>query len=290
MRLLRFAFLMCFVIASSALIAQDTLPDFTATTRGKNRVIIGWTNTYKYVSQISIQRSTDSVKNFSTILTVPDPMVPQNGFVDTKGPNTHLYYRLFIVLDSGKYVFSKSRRPTWDTANIASAPTPAVNTNTAPVANVPRTPATPVNPAPKEPEKFYTVVRRDSIVGKVSYSQYRRFRDSVILKTRDTITMRSFDTVQIRPFVPREVYRPSRYVYTERDGSIAISLPDAHDKKYSVRFFEDDQSFLFEVRQIKDNYLLLDKVNFHHSGWFRFELYDGSRLVERHRFFIPKEF
>ena len=39
------------------LVAQDTLPRFTATTRGTGKVIISWSNPYPVVSQISIQRS-----------------------------------------------------------------------------------------------------------------------------------------------------------------------------------------------------------------------------------------
>src|SRR5688572_32183972 len=64
--------------------AQDTLPGFSALTRGNDKVIISWTNNYPVTTQISIQRSKDSTKNFKTILTVPDPKVLQNGFVDSK--------------------------------------------------------------------------------------------------------------------------------------------------------------------------------------------------------------
>ena len=91
--------------------AQDTLPNFTVTTRGTNKIFISWTNTYDSVSQISIQRSTDSTKNFKTILTVPDPKVLQNGFVDAKAQTPFMFYRLFIVMQGGKYLFSKSERP-----------------------------------------------------------------------------------------------------------------------------------------------------------------------------------
>jgi hypothetical protein len=102
--------------------AQDTLPKFTVTTKGNNRVLVSWTNAYPNVSQISIQRSYDSTKNFKTILTVPDPSNLQNGFVDTKAPTWFMFYRIFIVLDSGKYVFSPSKRPFWIPPNLRSSP------------------------------------------------------------------------------------------------------------------------------------------------------------------------
>src|SRR4051812_12250600 len=104
--------------------AQNILPDFSVSTRGKGKSIISWTNAYPKVTQISIQRSFDSLRNYKTILTVPDPHVPQNGFVDSKAPTDFQFYRLFIVLDSGRYLFSKARRPTWDTSKLATPPLP----------------------------------------------------------------------------------------------------------------------------------------------------------------------
>lgn len=299
------SFALLFILTCPSILAQDTLPQFTALTKGNNRVIISWTNNYKYVSQISIQRSSDSLKNFSTILTVPDPNVPQNGFVDAKGPNNHLYYRLFIVLDSGKYVFSRSKKATWDTARKEILPDPATlngskqvvvakdltNTESREITKktIPTTASTSPATLP-EPEKFFILVRKDSIIGKVSQNQYKRFRDSVVTRTKDTMVFKSVDTIQIKVFVPREVYRPSKYIFTEKDGNVAIVLPDAPIKKYHIKFYEDDLSPLFEVKQVKEPYLLLDKVNFQHSGWFRFELFEGTTLVEKHRFLIPREF
>ena len=67
-------------------------------------------------------------------------------------------------------------------------------------------------------------------------------------------------------------------------------LSDFNQKKYTIKFFEDDDTFLFEIKEIKDASLLMDKSNFYHSGWFRSELYDNGKLVEKNRFFIPKEF
>jgi hypothetical protein len=88
-----------------------------------------------------------------------------------------------------------------------------------------------------------------------------------------------------------EVFVPSFYVYTNRDGYVFINLPDAENKKYRVRFFEmDSDEVLFELNDIRDKALTLDKANFIHSGWFRFELYNGDQLVERHRFYVPKDF
>ena len=57
-----------------------------------------------------------------------------------------------------------------------------------------------------------------------------------------------------------------------------------------MKFFDEDDKLLFELSEIRDPDLTLDKTNFRHSGWFRFELYDGDQLKEKNKFFIPKEF
>ena len=53
---------------SIASFAQDTLPRFSVTNAGANRVIIGWVNALGPMRQISIQRSFDSAKSYKTIL------------------------------------------------------------------------------------------------------------------------------------------------------------------------------------------------------------------------------
>ena len=63
-----------------------------------------------------------------------------------------------------------------------------------------------------------------------------------------------------------------------------------NNKKYTIKFFEDDDTFLFELKDIKEASLMLEKSNFYHSGWFKSELYDEGKLVEKNKFFMPKDF
>src|SRR6478752_3773184 len=101
--------------------AQDTLPGFTASLKSSGKVLISWRNGYPSVNQISIQRSTDSLRNFTTLLTVPDPQIPENGFVDSKPGSSKMYYRIFILFPNSKYMFTKSRRPLLEHADQANA-------------------------------------------------------------------------------------------------------------------------------------------------------------------------
>jgi len=230
MKKLILAFLFIF-IAGQFLCAQDTLPKFSVKNAGNNRIIISWTNKFETIKQIGIQRSFDSLRNYKTILTVPDPTTPQNGFVDTKATNDHMFYRLFILLDKGVYLFSNAKRPVLDTMrkianNFIDQPMPV---------------------------------------------------DSANVPTQEVVKPKPTGFV------------PSKYVYTYKDGYVRINLPE-NDKKYSIKFFDNDETFLFELKDIKERVFRIDKTNFYHAGWFKFELYEDSRLIEKHKFYLEKDF
>jgi hypothetical protein len=293
-------------------VAQDTLPGFSAIIKPNGKTIISWRNQYPIVNQISIQRSADSLKNFKTLLTVPDPTIPENGFVDNKASGTAMFYRLFILLDKSQYVFSKSKRAMLEAIAVSqpnTADTAAKEDITLNRIDNQRiyyqqdnsnrqkpaiTGPSQINtPAKVEVEKTVYIKQKDSVIGQVSGKQVRAFRDSVLAKTKDTLLFIHADTILIKAFVPppvKEVYKVSAYVFTGKDGNVNISLADAARKKYMVKFFEQDNSPLLEIKEIRDALLILDKANFLHSGWFRFELYEDGKLKEKNKLFIPKDF
>jgi hypothetical protein len=244
MNRLYFLYLLIFSAFSITAFSQDTLPKFSVRNAGKERYVIGWVNNYEQVSQISIQRSFDSLRNFKTILSVADPNSKQNGYVDKDAVNDHMFYRLFIVLSGGSFFFTEAKKPFLDTAKKgAGIPNKTDNVS---IQN-------PLNP-------------QDQIANTT--------------KTKDTIAI-----------VKKEIFVPSFYVYTsKKDGNVFLNLPNADEKKYSVKFFEEDGTPLFEIKTIKETSLIIDKANFLHAGWFRFELYEGEKLKEKHKFYLAKDF
>lgn len=214
------AFIILFLIAfKSVAFSQDTLPKISVTQIG-NKVLVSWNNPYTSVTNIGIQRSYDSLKNFTTIGSVLNVKAASNGFVDTKEFIPPQYYRLFISFEGGTYLFTESHRPVKDTAKVITEVVPTVPEVTKPV---------------------------------------------------------------------QTWFVPSKEIYTGKDYNIVMALPDADKKKYSIKFFEDDGTFLFEIPRVSQPYLTLDKVNFVHAGLFRFELFDNRVLIERHKFYIPKD-
>ena len=215
------------------LFAQDSLPGFSAKNVGGNRIIVSWNNNLGNVKQISIQRSFDSLQNFKSILTVANPELPQNGYMDTKAAHDRMFYRLFILLDKGIYLFSESKKPLIDTA------------------------------------------RKLDISGKLN--KYIGL-DSI-----------NVPGIGINNKSRPDIFIPSIHVNTQKDGYLRINLPDDENKKFSIKFFEDDGTFLFEIKEIKERTFKIDKSSFYHSGWFHFELYEKGKLIEKNKFLLEKE-
>lgn len=227
------------ITVTHVLAAQDTLPKFSLQNMGNNRILLGWTNMFENIKQISIQRSYDSTKNFKTILTVPDPTLPENGYLDSKAPGDRMFYRLYIMLDKGSFLFSDTKRPVFD-SSIVKKGAPA---NTGNIGSA--------QPLPAEGNN-----------GPVS--------------------------VTAKPKV--DAWEASKYIYTLKDGYIRISLPEAGNKKYLIKFFTSANEPLFELKDVVEKSFKIDKSNFYRSGWYNFELYEDGTLKEKNKFFLPKEF
>jgi hypothetical protein len=244
-----------FYIGFSAF-GQDTLPKFSVKNIGNKHIVISWRNNYDIIKQLSIQRSPDSLKNFKTIMSATDPTAKENGYVDSKAPDDKLFYRLFIVLDKGGFVFTEPKRPVFDSLIVKIIPKPELQ---------------------QEPEVSSPSLKPDnSKTEKIDFPG----------KTQPIVTNREISNKKTN----LNVFVPSMHVYTYKDGNVRINLPETDDKKYSIKFFEEDNSFVFEIKDVKQTPVLLDKANFYHAGWFKFELYEDGKLIEKNKFRITKDF
>jgi hypothetical protein len=256
---------------------QSTLPDFQVIQRnGVN--IISWNNEIKEITQLIIQRSVDSLTGFRSIVSMPDPTTLTNGFVDRKSGSKLFFYRIFYVMPGGRYVFTESQKPKVEIPPpviqpaIKNQPTP----NPAPVI-VTTDPTITKKEVQviikKQPD---TAVSRLSLVyQKIGLSQYNWRTITILPKTENLL---NDDTFVL-----------SSLIYTNGEGNLIISLPDAPKNRFTLRVFREDKSLLFEMKHIRENQLLIDRSNFHNSGWFRYELREGERIRERNRFYIKPD-
>jgi hypothetical protein len=249
MKKLALLFWMIFLVFGNDLFAQDTLPRFSLRNVGNKRIVVEWHNRFQDIRQISIQRSPDSLKNFKTILTIADPALPENGYLDTKAPSDNMFYRLYIMLDKGVFLFSNTKRPVLDTTAAIAA------------------------------RNMTTMIKADnpSLV-------------QPLIPDSTAFTAPSINGIpQVPKGVKAEVWAPSKYVYTLKDGYIRITLPE-DEKKYSIKFYTLRDEFLFELKDIKEKNFKIDKANFYKAGWYKFELFEDGEVKEKNKFYLPKEF
>lgn len=268
---------MIFIAARS--FSQDTLPKFTIVERG-DKVIVSWTNPYENLVQLNVQRSYDSLKFYSTIFSAPSPGLPQNGYTDTKKPANRVYYRIFYVLQGGSYTFSKAKRAHGSTDLASAADLNSLrDINNSNLLNV--------IPGDK---RVVTIKIRDVVFKQLSINAFRNFRDSILRLTKDTLSAMNDSLVGLNPYTGPLNWKASSYIFINKDGYINISLPLESEKKYTVKFFEENGSSLFEINNIKESPLIIDKSNFVHAGWFLFELYEDNKLKEKNKLYLPKDF
>lgn len=253
----------CLLLISFQANAQKILPGITVKNIG-GKIIVSWQNQFtKQISNIFIQRSYDSLKNYTTIGTVLNPLNRENGYSDINPPFTKMYYRVSVTFEGGEYFVSNADRPVKeisdDTINGIKSAADEIRY--------------PWEMAPAD----------DSITLMIPAPS------PVQAKTITTRTPQNPGAIITPPVIKNEITYPSQRIYTTRDNNIAIVLKDAPSKRYTAKFFDENNKLLFELTKLTDEYLIVEKVNFLRSGWFRFEIYDNGVIVEKNKFFISKD-
>ncbi len=261
--------------------SQDTLPKFTLTETGE-RVTISWTNPFQTtLAQLNVQRSYDSLKGYSTVYSAMSPQLPQNGYTEVKPMANRVFYRIFYALQGGAYFFSKPKR-----AGVPNSSTNAVSgikdirdfTNPALAIVIPGD------------KRLITIKINDIVYKQISINVFRNFKDSILRLTKDSLYSINDSIVSLNRYRQMEAFKTSSYIFINKDGFISVSLPLVNEKKYRLKFLEEDGSSLFEIAHVIESPLILDKANFVHSGWFQFELYEDNKLKEKNKLYVPKDF
>lgn len=307
-RLLPFYCLFFSILITSQIISQETLPHFQVIEISKDKIKINWNNTYTTLTQVSVQSSFDSLKMFQTIFTTQSPNLPTNGFIDKRSiGGMKRFYRIFYVFEDGNYFFTKSKAASKEIEAKNSMPINADDSlNDATnysyierkriytdiiIDNLNKSVKN--NPIKQLTEKrFVTILNntKDSLLFVFEYPDYKKFKDSIITQTKDTIEIIGYNDVVLKKFIPKIVWKPSQYVFTNTKGQLNIELPFAKEHNYSIKFFEENGTKLFEINRLKEEKLTVEKLNFLHAGWFNFELYEDNKLKEKNKFYLESDF
>ena len=275
-RFISFKLLFFFLISFSAK-GQHSLPAITVNSFNE-KVIVSWLNDYtKPISNIFIQRSYDSLKNFTTIGSVFVPQNKENGYPDNNPPYNRMYYRVSITFQGGDYEIGPSARSPRKSKDI-----PVIDIKDLQTKIITKE----LFWQPMDVIELQKIEKNDSVIS-----------PSLKIKNQTTINIPEIKskTQQATPIekenttIEKVVTYPSAYLFANKQNSVTIHLPDASNKKYVIKFFNDSNEFLFELTKLHEDYLIIEKVNFVHAGWFNFELFDNGISVEKNRFYISSD-
>jgi hypothetical protein len=275
MKTLNYLFLSIFLFCSTFVFAQNVLPNISVNNLNK-KVVVSWLNEYKKpIQNIFIQRSYDSLKNFSTIGAVLNPLNLENGYPDLTPPYDRMFYRVTITFENGEYEIGKSARPIINPIELEDLDVTAL----------------PIKEIKKES------IKEDRIIEPTEISDST---EMILLKPNEKVnTIKKTDSVKgvlnLEKFINTDLKKsietafPSIHIYTNKQNVVVINIQNTLLKKYLIKFFDENEKQVLEIKHIPDDYLFIEKSNFVHPGWFNFELYEDGVLIEKNKVFLAKD-
>lgn len=295
-----FTFLFSLVVSTRA---QDSLPNFSVDVRN-GAIIIGWVNPYNDIAQLIIQQSKDSISGFRSIVTMPDPAAVTNGFAYKKPNSENYYYRIFYLRSGSRYMFTAPKKPRPEVKLPEIKHQPKTTEEKSVTKNI-NTPSAALNGTEKtitSPLQVDSIIKSNPSI--VTDIKKVLKADSVVLEKIDSVfkvnpekamkIIRFVDQVakpiqKIEYTTKDDIFNPSGFIFTNSEGNLVIALPDVHKKKFSLHVLTKEGQPVFEMKNIKEPLLQIDKSNFYKSGWFKYELYEAGKIREKNRFFIPDD-
>lgn len=295
-----FSFLFSLVVSTRA---QDSLPNFSVDARN-GVIIIGWINPYNDIAQLIIQQSKDSISGFRSIVTMPDPAAVTNGFAYKKPNSENYFYRIFYLRSGSRYVFTAPKKPKAEV--IPQVLKSAIDDKPSQEKTLPKNTESKSIEQKKPEQQITSPSEVDSII-KLNPAIATDIKkvlkaDSVVLEKIDSVfkvnpekamkIIRFVDQVakppqKIEHTTKDDIFNPSGFIFTNSEGNLVIALPDVQKKKFSLHVYSKEGTPIFEMKNIKEPLLQIDKSNFYKSGWFKYELFEAGKLREKNRFYIP---
>ena len=247
---------------------QAILPDFTIKNTNGN-ISVFWLNQYPIrVNGISVQRSFDSSKNFTSVASVFNPQNTVNGFTDVNPPYNKMYYRLFIGFDTGIYILTEAKKPELYTVIDYSKLIIEINALY---------------------EKNISL-HQERLKAQREAAPALDAKKAAVKKSKTVRPGGAARVAEVDKAIINEVITyPSKHIFTDNEDNIVINLPSIKSNNYVIKFYTEDYKPLFILKNVTEDHLVIEKVNFSHAGWFIFEIFKNDLLFEENKFYIPKD-
>lgn len=240
---------------SLRLSAQPMLPDIVGVSdKGIN--VLSWTCQYDGLKSIAVQRSQDSVFNFTTIGYIKDLKKGPQAFIDGHPLPGDNWYRLYIIFNSDLTWYSNRFNLVVDSLDIALKG---------------------VIPPNDSLQKLASSVRVETGEDALSATEPKTRADTLKhLVNRLKISIPSAEEFSAYTYIR------SKYVYTNPfTGHVNMELPEEKPGPYVLQFFDNQKKKVLEMKGIRRSPLVIDKRNFQKKGVYKFELSRDSTLVEK---------
>ncbi len=264
------ALLIIFLLFATGLKAQPQLPDLLGGTQNGMNVLT-WICQYEGIKSIAVQRSADSVRNFSTIGYVKELSKGPQAFIDGHPLAGNNWYRLYIVFGSDLTWYSNYLKLEVDSQQLLQQK---------------------VLPPNDSLQKFAAgvkTVESNASSGK-PVAGTARGRSSHIKVTLDTARSvkapKEVQTPSIRiPDVTTDAdpatYIKSQYVFTNPfTGHVNVEISEVNKHVYSIHFLNKENVPIMEVPRIHEPQVIIDKRNFPKKGIYRFDLFMDNKKLE----------
>jgi hypothetical protein len=303
-----------FSFITAHLHAQPQLPEILGTAE-RGVVILTWYCQYNGIKSIAVQRSADSVHNFTTVGYVKTLDKGIQAFVDGHPLPGNNFYQLYIVFNSDLTWNSNLMRIHIDSADlendrmilppndslqkylITSVARPVTSKKTGIVVNIDTaTDKADVMVMGKSSKRTTPEQKMaDALVKNVTTPKITIEPNHTDLGDNATVTNASTPAAPVKPkpkitfsFMedPNEVnpytFIKARYIYTDPlNGHVTMNLPDdVKSHHYSVKFYTKADKMIMEVPRINASKVVIDKRNFQQKGIYKFILRKDATELE----------
>lgn len=244
-----FIILTCVAITGNA---QKQLPELELITEQAEN-LLSWYCQFDGVKAISVQRSSDSVRNFTTIGMLNNPKKGNQFYRDMHPIVGKNYYRLSIEFGSDLEWFSNTYKCVIDSASFMKA-----------------------------------IVEKTKLAEQKA-AELRLLEQATAAK-KNTVTHNNTSATRVpdikeeKPIPPKPevfTFMPSDRIFTDPfTGHVHIKLEDALSRHYNIRFYDPAKNEVLRISRVSKSFLILDKNNFNSRGIYGFTLFDGSEKIE----------
>lgn len=272
-------FSLLFVLASGFAFAQaPLLPDIAiASDKGVN--VLSWTCQYDGIKSIAVQRSSDSVFNYTTVGYVRNLKKGQQAFIDGHPQAGDNWYRLYIGFSSDLTWYSNTVKVHIDSATL-------LNKSVIPPNDSLQKYASSINLKPED----IIATSNDAPSAPVSAPAYNQGTTTPATRpstTAGTVAARPAPKLELNIPKSNEVnqytYVKSRHVFTNPfTGHVTLELPEDSRKIYAIQFFKqgDERTPVLDVPRLRKSKVVIDKRNFQGKGVYKFVLYEGTNKMD----------